>query len=95
MLVLDFSFCVYFTFAFFTLNVLLIVSALNHFIIVLVFLDLLLLLNIFLLVLYTFLTGSSLGYSYALIILGVAAADTAIGLGLFVLFFKTKGIVAL
>ena len=95
MLIFDFSLCIYFILTFFVLNVVLLVSALNHFIIALIFLDLLLIINIFLFVFYTFLTGTSLGYSYALIILGVAAADTAIGLGLFVLYFKTQGLVSL
>lgn len=95
MVIFDFSLCIYFILTFFVLNVVLLVSALNHFIIALIFLDLLLIINIFLFVFYTFLTGASLGYSYALIVLGVAAADTAIGLGLFVLYFKTQGLVSL
>ena len=39
-------------------------------------------------IMYTILTQNAIGYSYALILLGVAAADTAVGLGLFILFFK-------
>lgn len=92
---LDFSLVIYFLLTFFVLNLVLLVFALSHFILVLVFLDLLLLINIFVLVFYSFLTGSAVGYVYALIVLGVAAADTAVGLGLFVLFFKTRGVVSL
>lgn len=69
--------------------------ALDHFIIVLVFLDLLLLTSILLFLVYTLVTQNSIGYSYALIILGVAAADTAVGLGLFILFFKTTNNVSI
>jgi NADH-quinone oxidoreductase subunit K len=91
----DFSFFFYFIFTFFIANLLLIMVALDHFIIVLVFLDLLLLTSILLFIVYTLLTQNSIGYSYALIILGVAAADTAVGLGLFILFFKTTNNVSI
>lgn len=91
----DFSFFFYFIFAFFIANLLLLMLALDHFIIALVFLDLLLLTSILLFIIYTVLTNQAIGYSYALIILGVAAADTAVGLGLFILFFKTTNKVSI
>jgi len=91
----DFSFFFYFIFTFFIANLLLIMLALDHFIISLIFLDLLLLTSILLFIVYTVLTHQAIGYSYALIILGVAAADTAVGLGLFILFFKTTNKVSI
>lgn len=91
----DFSFFFFFIFTFFIANLLLIMVALDHFIIVLVFLDILLLTSILLFIVYTLLTQNPIGYSYALIILGVAAADTAVGLGLFILFFKTTNNVSI
>jgi len=91
----DFSFFFYFIFLFFTINILLIVVSIDHFIIVLVFLDLLLITNILLFTVYTLLTQNPVGYSYALVILRVAAADTAVGLGLFILYFKSTGNVSI
>ncbi len=91
----DFSYLFYFTFTFFIANLLLVMVALDHFIIVLVFLDILILTNIIIFIVYTLLSQNPLGYSYALIILGVAAADTAVGLGLFILFFKTTNNVSI
>lgn len=72
-----------------------IIIALDHFIVALVFLDLLLLVNIILMLLFTATTGFAIGYNYALLLLGVAAADTAVGLGLFILYFKTSGAVSI
>ena len=95
MFYLDFSLFFYFIFTFFVLNLVLLTLALDHFIITLVFLDLLLLTNILLFALYTMLTQNVIGYSYALIILGIAAADTAVGLGLFILYFKTTNEVSI
>jgi NADH:ubiquinone oxidoreductase subunit K len=89
MLVLDFSYFFHFIFMFFVLNLLLLIAALDHFIILLVFLDLLLLTSLLVCVVYTVLSGHTIGYNYALLIFGIAAADTAVGLGLFILFFKT------
>lgn len=91
----DFSYLFYFTFTFFIANLLLVMVALDHFIIVLVFLDILILTNIIIFIVYTLLSQNPVGYSYALIILGVAAADTAVGLGLFILFFKTTNNVSI
>jgi|GEM_PF-5966015 len=87
----DFSYFFYFIFSFFIVNLLLLTVALNQFLIALVFLDLLLLTTIVVFIMYTMLTQNCIGYSYAIITLGVAAADTAVGLGLFVLFFKATG----
>jgi NADH-quinone oxidoreductase subunit K len=95
MYIFDFSLFLYFIFTFFIANLLLIMVALDHFIIVLVFLDLLLLTSILLFIVHTLLTQNPIGYSYALVILGVAAADTAVGLGLFILFFKTTNNVSI
>jgi len=58
-------------------------------------LDLLLLTNILLFVVYTILTHSPIGYDYALLVLGIAAADTSVGLGLCILYFKASGSVAI
>ena len=55
----------------------------------LVFLDLLLLANVLIFIIVTILTLNPIGYISALVILGVAAADTAVGLGLFILYFKS------
>lgn len=90
-----FSYFFYFIFTFFVTNLLLILVAVDYFILVLVFLDLLLLTNILLFIIYTLLTNNPVGYCNALIILGVAAADTAVGLGLFILFFKTTNSVSI
>lgn len=95
MLILDFSLFFYFLFVFFFFTLLLILQVLNHFILVLVFLDLLLLSNILLFVLSTIVTQNPVGYVAALLVLGVAAADTAVGLGLFVLYFKTTNQVSI
>jgi NADH:ubiquinone oxidoreductase subunit K len=81
----------YLFFGSFILVLLLIIASFEHFLIVLIFLDLLLLINILMLVFYTSLFGDSLGYIYALLLLGVAATDTALGLGLFILYFKATG----
>ena len=67
----------------------------SHFIILLIFLDLIILINIILLVSFTVISHSNLGFIYGILILGVAAADTAVGLGLFILFFKTTNKVSI
>jgi NADH-quinone oxidoreductase subunit K len=92
---IDFSIFFYFLFIFFTVNLLLLIAALDHFILALIFLDLLLLTNILLFVVYTILTHSPIGYDYALLVLGIAAADTSVGLGLCILYFKASGSVAI
>jgi NADH-quinone oxidoreductase subunit K len=89
MFILDFSLLFYFIFIFFFFTVFLLLQVLHHFILVLVFLDLLLLANVLLFILVTILTLNPIGYIAALIVLGVAAADTAIGLGLFILYFRS------
>ena len=95
MLILDFSYFFYFIFMFFVLNLLLLIAALDHFIILSVFLDLLLLTSLLVFVVYTVLSGETIGYNYALLVFGIAAADTAVGLGLFILFFKTTSNVSI
>jgi NADH-quinone oxidoreductase subunit K len=70
-------------------------QVLNHFILVLVFLDLLILSNILLFVLSTVITQNPVGYISAIIVIGVAAADTAVGLGLFILYYKTTNQVSI
>lgn len=94
-IIVNFNFFFVFISSFFLITLLFLVAALEHFILVLIFLDLILLLNIILFVVYTQLTGELLGYNYALLLLGVAAADTAVGIGLFILYFKTHGVVDL
>lgn len=89
------SYFFYFIFLFFILNLLLLIVALDYFILVLVFLDFLLLSSILLFILYSQITNNPIGYSSALLILGVAAADTAVGLGLFILYFKTTNKVSI
>jgi NADH-quinone oxidoreductase subunit K len=89
MFVIDFSSFFYFIFIFFFFTLFLLIQVLHHFILVLVFLDLLLLANVILFILVTILTLNPVGYISALLVLGVAAADTAIGLGLFILYFKS------
>lgn len=79
---------------FFIICALLLVVAIKHFILVLIFLDLLLLANIMLFIGIGTLIGFeivALGYNYALLILAVAAADTAVGLGLCILYYKATG----
>jgi NADH:ubiquinone oxidoreductase subunit K len=63
-------------------------TAVQHFIYLLILLDLLVLLNIVILAIFTLLTGDTFGYCFALILFAVAAADTAIGLGLFIVYFR-------
>lgn len=88
---INFSIIFYFLFFFFFLNFIFLLLALDHFIITLIFLDLLLLTNIIIFTIYTILTDIGIGYSFGLLIIGVAAADTAIGLGLFILYYKSTG----
>lgn len=95
MYILDFSFFFYFIFLFFFFTLFFLLQVLHHFVLVLVFLDLLLLANVLLFILVTILTHNPVGYISAIIILGVAAADTAIGLGLFILYFKNTGRVSI
>lgn len=95
MFILDFSLFIYFILVFFTLNLLLLVAAIDHFILVLIFLDLLLLTNILLFAVHTIVTHNPIGYNYALIVLGIAAADTAVGLGLFILYYKATSRVSI
>jgi len=95
MLFLDFSFVFFLLLCFFFVTFLLVLLALNHFIILLIFLDLLILANILLLTCYTALTHSGVGYSFALIVLGIAASDTAIGLGLFILYYRATNRVSI
>ena len=86
---IDFSALVYLLLLAFMFTLFLLVKAINHFILVLIFLDVLILINIILLCVSTIVTANPVGYITALFILGVAAADTAVGLGLFILYFKT------
>ena len=90
-----YTFCFYFFISYFFINLLLLVASFEHYLILLIFLDLLLLSNILLLIFYTVIFKSALGYSYALLLLGVAATDTALGLGLFILQFKATGKVSI
>jgi NADH-quinone oxidoreductase subunit K len=92
---IDLTYFLLFTLAFFLLNLVLLLASLDHFILVLIFLDLLLLTNAFMFIVYTILTGNSIGYSYALLILGIAAADTAVGLGLFLVYHKATNSVSI
>jgi len=89
-----YSFCFYFFICYFFICAVLLIVAFSHFLIVLIFLDLLLLSNILLLILYTVVFNDSLGYVYALLLLGVAATETAVGLGLFIVYFKATGSVS-
>jgi NADH:ubiquinone oxidoreductase subunit K len=41
------------------------------------------------------LSNYSIGFIYALLLIGVAATDTAVGLGLFILYFKTSNKVSI
>jgi NADH:ubiquinone oxidoreductase subunit K len=91
----DFTYFFYFIFIFFAVNLLLLIAALDHFILALIFLDLLLLTNILLFILYTIVFYNGIGYDYALLILGIAAADTSVGLGLCILYFKASGAVGI
>jgi NADH:ubiquinone oxidoreductase subunit K len=86
-----YTFCFYFFISYFFLSLLLLVTSFEHYLILLIFLDVLLLSNILILLLYTVIFQSALGYIYALLLLGVAATDTALGLGLFILYFKSTG----
>jgi NADH:ubiquinone oxidoreductase subunit K len=63
--------------------------------VILIFLDMLLLLNVFLSCVAALLVVGPEGYIYAFFILGTAAADTAVGLGLFILYYKSTGSVSL
>jgi len=92
---IDLTYFLLFTLAFFLLNLVLLLASLDHFILVLIFLDLLLLTNVFMFIVYTILTGNSIGYSYALLVLGIAAADTAVGLGLFLVYHKATNSVSI
>lgn len=95
MIILDFSLFFYSIFILFFFTLLLLLQVLNHFILVLVFLDLIILSNILLFVLSTVVTQNPVGYIAALIVIGVAAADTAIGLGLFILYYKATNQVSI
>lgn len=95
MLILDFSYFFGFIFLFFILNLMLLIAALDHFIILLVFLDLLLLASLLVFVVFSILTNTTVGYNYALLVFGIAAADTAVGLGLFILYYKTTNNVSI
>jgi NADH-quinone oxidoreductase subunit K len=95
MLILDFSLFFYFIFVFFLFTLVLMLQVLSHFILVLVFLDLLLIANILIFILSTIVTQNPIGYITALIVIGVAAADTAIGLGLFILYFRSTNQVSI
>ena len=88
MVIINFSFCFYLIFLLFFLTLILLLISMDHFIIILIFLDLLLLINILLFIVGTTLTENSVGYNYALIILGLAASDTAVALGLVIIYFK-------
>ncbi len=90
-----YNFCFYIFISSFFLTILLMLAAFEHFLVILIFLDLLLLSNILLLILYTVVFINALGYVYALLLIGVAATDTALGIGLFILYFKSTGQVAL
>ena len=92
--IFDFTSVFHYFFNFFLLTLFLLVISLDHFLITLLFLDLLLLVNILLLIFCAQVTANDVGYNYALLLLGVAAADTSVGLGLFILYFKTFGSVS-
>jgi NADH:ubiquinone oxidoreductase subunit K len=92
---IDLTYFLLFTFVFFLLNLVLLLASLDHFILVLIFLDLLLLTNAFMFIVYTILTGFPIGYSYGLLILGIAAADTAVGLGLFLVYHKATNSISI
>jgi NADH:ubiquinone oxidoreductase subunit K len=87
---IDFSALFLFFMSFFLVSLFCVFFTRRHVILVLIFLDILLLTSILMLVVYSLSSEQTVGYNYALLLLGVAAADTAVGLGLFMLFYKTK-----
>lgn len=89
------SVAIFLIFVIFLATLLLLLRCLSHFVLVLMLLDLLLLCNIILFVLASIYTGTSSGYVAAVLVLGVAAADTAVGLGLFILYFKATNLVSI
>jgi NADH:ubiquinone oxidoreductase subunit K len=63
----------------------------HNFVIILISLDMMLLSCAFGFIIAAFLLRDSAGYFYALFLLVVAASETAIGLGLLILFFQVTG----
>jgi len=59
-----------------------------HLVIALLVLDYILLINIGLLSIHSVWTITGSGYSYAIIVIAVAACDTVIGLGLFIAIYR-------
>ncbi len=64
----------------------------DHFLILLLFLDLLVIVPIIIIVLHSTVRRADYqGYAFAMFLLSVAASDTAVGLGLFIVYFKATG----
>lgn len=74
------------------MNLILLLICLDYFLIIIIFLDLILLTIILWLIIFSILSLNASGYIYGLLILAVAAADTAVGLGLFIIYYKATGI---
>ena len=73
-----------------------VLAAADHFLILLLLLDLLILVPLLLMVVYSTIRRSDYqSYSFAIFLLGVAASDTAVGLGLFIVYFKATGEVSI
>ena len=73
---------------FFILTLILLLNSFSHFIVLLVFLDLLILINVIIIIIIGLFSNNDICYAYALIALAVGACDTAVGLGLCLLYFK-------
>jgi len=91
MLVINLIHFFIFIFIFFVVNLLFLIASFNYLILILIFLDILVLANIILFIFYTLITYNSSGYSFAVLCLVIAAAETTIGLGLFILYYKSTG----
>jgi len=78
---------IYFILLYFLIFLLLIAS-LNHFILALLFLDLLVLVNVLLILVGNIILFNATSFVYALLLLAVGACDTAFGLGLCVVSYK-------
>lgn len=87
----NYTLIISYVFVFFFYTLLCVASALDHLLILLLLLDLLLMASIFLFITYSTVFSNYDGYSLSLLVLGVAAADTAVGLGLFIIYYKATG----
>jgi NADH:ubiquinone oxidoreductase subunit K len=79
----------YFFIIFYFIALISLILTLTHFILTSIILDLLILINIVIFVWASALTINLLGYNLALLLLAVGAAETAIGLGIFIVYFKS------